>query len=448
MPRLLFAGIAAAITVFLFTAPLQAQSANGQQQLQEAADLQKQSEEAYAAEKWVAFYVANMKLAQLRPYEPEYMVNIVRACARLDRKSTAYHYMLKMQQQGLSYDFSSVEDTVEIRDTEAYGYINNLLVEAANPSGEATVAFELKGNAADFQAVAWDNTRGRYLVGTEADGALIAVSEKGKTRQLIEADEDNGLWSISGLAVDEENNRLWISSSATARFSGYSSAGENHGALFELDLKTLEIIGRYNLPEDALTHDLGSLALTSDGHVYVIDRATPIVYRKVPDSDRLEAFFAGPDLVELRDIAVTPDNSRVFIADAYKGILVIDPVAQQAGLLTGPETLNLGGITAIEYQGGHLFLVQGGFEPQRIVRLKLDGTGAAAESVSPMAINMPQFNQPGSAAIRDDKLVFIANSAAEEKDGLLVMVSALDAGVEAGTPDIKALHDAMKAQMQ
>lgn len=448
MPRLLFAGIAAAITVFLFTAPLQAQPTTGQQQLQEAAELQKQSEEAYAAEKWVAFYVANMKLAKLRPYEPEYMVNIVRACARLDRKSTAYHYMLKMQQQGLSYDFSSIEDTVGIRDTEAYGYINNLLVEAANPSGEAAVAFELKGKAADFQAVAWDNTRGRYLVGTEADGALIAVSEKGKTKQLIKADEDNGLWSISGLAVDEENNRLWISSSATAQFSGYSAADENRGALFELDLKTLEIIGRYNLPADALTHDLGSLALTSDGHVYVIDHATPIVYRKLPDSDRLEAFFAGPDLVELRDIAVTPDNSRVFIADAYKGILVIDPVAQQAGLLTGPETLNLGGITAIEYQGGHLFLVQGGFEPQRIVRLKLDGTGAAAESVSPMAIAMPQFNRPGSAAIRDDNLVFIANSAAEEKDGLLVMVSALDAGVEAGTPDIKALHDAMKAEMQ
>lgn len=371
MPRLLFAGIAAAITVFLFTAPLQAQSANdqqaaeqpasakntvehktGQQQLQEAAELQKQSEEAYAAEKWVAFYVANMKLAKLRPYEPEYMVNIVRACARLDRKSTAYHYMLKMQQQGLSYDFSSIEDTVGIRDTEAYGYINNLLVEAAKPAGEAAVAFELKGNAGDFQAVAWDNTRGRYLVGTEADGSLIAVSEKGKTKLLIEADEDNGLWSISGLAVDEENNRLWISSSATAQFSGYSAADRNHGALFELDLETLEIIGRYNLPVDALTHELGSLALTSDGHVYVIDRATPIVYHKLPDSDRLEAFFAGPELVELRDIAVTPDNSRVFIADAYKGILVIDPVAQQAGLLTGPETLNLGGITAMEYQGG------------------------------------------------------------------------------------------------
>ncbi len=462
MPRSLIAGIAAAITVFLFTAPSQAQSTSDHpapekktveskiavQQLQEAAELEKQSQEAYAAEKWVAYYVANMKLNKLRPYQPEYMVNIVRACARLDRKSTAYHYMLKMQQQGMSYDFSSIEDTVGIRDTEAYGYINNLLIEAGNPAGVAAKVFDLPEQASDYQAIAWDGSRDRYLVGTQAEGALVAISEKGETELLLEANEENGLWSIMSLSVDEERNRLWISSSATPQFTGFTAADKNHGALFELDLETLEIIGRFNLPVDALTHELGSVVVTSDGHAYVIDRATPIVYHKLPDADRLEPFFASPELIELRDIAVTPDNSRVFIADAYRGIRVIDPIAQQSGFLTGPETLNFGGITAMEYHDGHLFLVQGGFDPQRIVRLQLDGTGAGVESISPMVIALPEFDHPGPAAIRDDKLVFFANSSAMEKDGLLVMASQLDAGTEVAPPDVKDLHDAMKAQMQ
>jgi hypothetical protein len=467
MPRSLIAGIAAAITVFLFTASSQAQSTNDQpasektapektavesksavQQLQEAAELEKQSQEAYAAEKWVAYYVANMKLSKLRPYQPEYMVNIVRACARLGRKSTAYHYMLKMQQQGMSYDFNSVEDSVGIRDTEAYGYINNLLLEAGHPAGEASTVFDLPEQASDYQVITWDSSRERYLVGTLAEGSLMAISEEGETELLLKADEENGLWSIMGLSVDEERNRLWISSSATPHFSGFSVGDKNHGALFELDLKTLEVIGRFNLPVDALTHELGSLAVTADGHVYVIDRATPIVYHKLPDSDRLEAFFASPDLIELRDIAVTPDNSRVFIADAYKGILVIDPVAQRAGLLTGPETLNLGGINAMEYQNGHLFLVQGGFNPQRIVRMQLDVAGAGVAGINPMVVALPEFDQPGPAAIQGDKLVFFANSAAAEKDSLLVMASQLDASAVADAPDVNALHEAMKEQMQ
>jgi len=462
MPRSLIAGIAVAITVFLFSAPSLAQSTSeqpaavekavesksGVKQQQEAAELEKQSQEAYAAEKWVAYYVANMKLSKLRPYESEYMVNIVRACARLGRKSTAYHYMLKMQQQGMSYDFSSTEDTLDIRDTEAYGYINNLLIEAGNPAGDAAPVFDLPEQASDFQAIAWDGSRNRYLVGTQAEGALIAISEEGEKELLLKADEENGLWSIMGLSVDEERNRLWVSSSSTPRFSGYSASDKNHGALFELDLETLEIVGRFNLPVDALTHELGSVAVTSDGLVYVIDRAAPIIYKKSPDSDRLEAFFGSPELIQLRDIAVTPDNSRVFVADAYKGILVIDPVVQRAGLLTGPETLNLGGINALEYQDGHLFIVQGGFEPQRIVRLQLDGAGAGVEGVIPMVIALPEFDQPGPATIRDEQLIFFANSAAVEEDGLLVMESQLSAGAEAAAQDVNALHEAMKAQMQ
>jgi len=113
MPRIIFAGVAVAMTVLLLTAPLQAQSDTAPQAVsqevsesEKIAVLEEQSREAYAADKWVAFYIANMKLSELRPFEPEYMVNIIRACALLDRKSTAYHYMLKMQQQGMTYDFN------------------------------------------------------------------------------------------------------------------------------------------------------------------------------------------------------------------------------------------------------------------------------------------------------------------------------------------------------
>jgi hypothetical protein len=451
MPRIIFAGVTAAMTVLLFTAPLQAQSATTPKvvsQTEQISMLQEQSQEAYAAGKWVAFYIANMKLNELRPFESENMVNIVRACALLERKSTAYHYMLKMQQQGMTYDFNTTEDTLQIRDTEAYEYINQLLVDAAKTAGDGTVAFTLPGTPADFQAIAWDGSRDRLLVGTLGEGTVTAVSADGETEVLLKADDENGLWSISGLAVDVKNKRLWVSSAATPLFAAFSPADTNHGALFELDLETLEIVGRYNVPVDGMKHELGSLAVTDDGHVYVINRAAPVIYRKTPEGDRLEAFFTSLNLLELRDIAVIPDNSRVFVSDTYKGIMAIDPIAEQAALLSGPETMNLGGIRSIDYRNGMLFVVQGGFEPQRVIRLELDASGAVVQSIAPMAIALEDFNRPGIGTIQGESLYYVANSGADDAKSAIIMNTPLDAGAEVAPPDMAQFGKAIKANQQ
>jgi hypothetical protein len=451
MPRIPYAGIAAVMTVLLLTTPLQAQPGDAPKPVskkEEIATLQQQSKEAFEAEKWVAYYVANMKLSKLSPYESEYLVNIVRACALLDRKSTAYHYMLKMQKQGLSYDFNSTDDTLKIRNTEAYGYINDLLISAGQPSGVGTAAFTLQGSPADFRAIAWDGSRDRLLVGTMSKGAVIAVSAEGETEVLLEANDENGLWSIGGLAVDAGRKRLWVSSVATPSFGGFSPEDKNHGSLFEFDLDTLEQVGRFNLPVDGMEHELGSVAVTDDGLVYVIDRMTSIVYRKVPEGDRLEAFFAGLDLHALSDIAVVPDNSRVFVSDTEMGILAIDPNGEKAVLLSGPETINFGGIEGIEYHDGQLFIVQGGLEPQRVIRLELDPGGATVQSVSPMASALDEFSQPGLGAIQGGNLYYFANSGAQEAANVMVMRTPLDAGSEVAPPDVSQFKQAIEARQQ
>jgi hypothetical protein len=389
-----------------------------------------------------------MKLNQLLPYETKYLVNVVRACGLIDRKTTAYTYMYQLQQQGFTYDFDSTDDTLKIRDTEAYKYINKMLIDAGKPSGEGIVAFTLPGNPADYSALAWDDSRGRFLVGTMREGALIAVSSEGETTELLRANDENGFWSITGLSVDADNNRLWVSSAATPLFAAYTVADRGHGALFELNLKTLEVLGRYNVPVDGLKHEPGGLVVTGDSHVYLIDRAAPIVYQKAPGSDRLEAFFANPELLGLTDIAITPDNNRIFISDVSKGVMVIDPIAGQAALLSGPETLNLGGIGSVDYNEGQLYIVQGGFEPQRIIRLTLDGTGAAVEAVGPMVTALSEFNRPALGTIGGESLFYIANTGANENTGAIVMSTRLDAAYEVEPPTIEELQEAIRKKTQ
>jgi hypothetical protein len=458
MLRKLTAGAFAALIALSPCATVQAQQAQDEDRAprQEAppqkppedpAVLEQKSRQAYADGKYLPFYIANLKLHNMFPHVPQYMINLVRASALLGKANTAYHYMHTMQQQGLSFDFNSTDDTQGIRSTQAYDYMNNLMIDAGKPAGKGEVAVTLPGAPQDYGAMAWDPGRERLLVGTVRAGKVLAVADDGSSEVLLEASNANGLWSITGLAVDSKNERLWISSSASPAFGGYSPADRNRAALFEFDLGTLEPLGHSFVPVDALKHSLGSVAVTGEGDVYIVDTATPFIYRKVPGENRLEAFVASSQLVGLTDLAVTPDNSRLFASDPVKGIFVVDPQAKQATMMGAPENLNLAGIEGIEYANGQLFIVQGGIRPQRLMRLSLDAAGLAVEEIAPMAVALEAFDWPRQAAIRGGELYYFANQGAGADDqGAIVMRTSLDAGTTIQPPNLDQLERALKSQ--
>ncbi len=427
----------------------QAKVAGAKKQREDPASLEEKSRTAYKEGNYLRYYIANKKLHSIRPYAPEYMYNLVIACALLEKTSTAYHYMLQMQQQGLSYDFNETDDTLNIRNTEAYDYINKLMVEAGQPSGDGSPAFTLDADPADFGAIAWDRSRNNFLVGTISEGKLLSVSADGTSEVLLAANDENGLWSINGVAIDENRKHLWVSSAATPRFAGFTPIDKNRGSVLQFDLETLELISRFNQPVDALAHELGSLALTGDGQVYVIDRATPIIYEIVPDSGKLEPFMGSPELVKLTDIAVKPDNSRLFVSDAVMGVLVIDPAAQQSVMLGGPPNLNLSGVGTLEYLNDQLFIVQGGISPQRLMRLDLDAGGATVMDVGPMAIALEEFDHPETGTLGEDGMYYFAsNGAGKSSPPAIVMHTPLTAGGEIVPPDMRQFQKALKEKQQ
>jgi len=411
--------------------------------------LERQAAEARSQENWTDLLNYGTQLHEQRPFVPAYMLEVIRAAAALGERQTAYEYMLKLQQSGLSYDMDQIPQTADMRGTEAYQHINNLMLEAGKPMGVATEFLSLPGAPADIGDLAWDESRQRFLLGTRREGRLLAVADDGATEELLRADDENGLWSIGGLAVDAANNTLWVASSATPVFAAYADTDANRGALFRFDLDSLEFRERFDLGADGLPHRLGSVATTTDGTVYVLDRALPFIFRKVPDGASLEPFVAIPRLTGLTDFAVTPDNSRLFVADSVMGILVIDPIAGHSAMLQGPNNLNLFGIYGIEFADGSLVVTQSGISPQRIMRFVLDPGGAAVQAVIPMAVAMDAFDTPGIGTIRGDSLYFFANHGTRSgADRMRMMVSPLDSGEEITSPDMRLFERMMRERMQ
>lgn len=407
--------------------------------------LREMAEAAIEEENWLRLLQTTILLRKQQPYEPEHFVNMVRASAMMGRPTSAYHYMLQMQQQGLSYDFDQLDETIDLRGTEVYDYMNDLLIRAGDPAGDAEASFELDTELALPTSLAWDPTRERFLVAAAGEGVIFSVNGNGKTREILKANEENGLWAIMDIAVDEVRNRLWVSSAAIPQFAGFQEADAGNSGLFAFELDSLKLVGTY-LPNDTnAPFEFGPLAVSAEGDVYVADRQVPVVYRKPADSHLIAPFVVDTELYGFRDIAISENGARIYLADINKGILVIDPENETAAMLEGPETLNLGGIEGMYQVGNELVLIQSGIQPQRLLALQLDASGGKVEEVRPMAIALDLFDRPAGGTLHDKAVYYFASSpsfdTASTKSEVVVLRTALDAGQDIVRPDMKKFEE-------
>ena len=398
--------------------------------------------EAYLAKDYLTFRRALERLHEMRPYNSEYMYQLVIAHALLDEKSPAYDMMLKMQQSGLTYDFTKTENTRNIRGTEVFDYVNDLMVMAAEPVGESEPAFTLPENVALPEAIAWDESRQKFLVGTVADGSIFAVGKDGEVTELLKADKDNGLWSVFDILVDQSRNRLWVSSAAIPVFSGYGPVDKGRSGLFEFDLKTLDLIRHHPVAADGNPHVLGSMAQSPNGDIYVVDRALPLLFIKPADQERVLPLLVAKEMISMRGVAMQPDGNLMYVADREMGIMVVDIKGKRTGKLQTPSTLNLGGIDGLYLWENNLVVIQNGIKPQRVMRLALDATGTQVIGVRPLAVAQEMFDFPSFGTLQDNDLYYFASSQAtvnsDRPKTVTVLRTPVDGTEELVGPDMAA----------
>ena len=197
-----FPGLILAAALLLTAFGLQAQTEATKALPENVPALLVKANQAYAAKDYLTFRDAMESISKMRPYNGDYMYQLVIAHALLDDKSAAYDLMLRMQQQGLAYDFSKVESTINIRGTEVFDYVNDLMLSAAEPMGEAYPVFTLPKSVLMPETIAWDESRQKFLVGTLVEGSILAVGKDGQITELLKADEQNGMWAVLDILVD------------------------------------------------------------------------------------------------------------------------------------------------------------------------------------------------------------------------------------------------------
>jgi sugar lactone lactonase YvrE len=343
-------------------------------------------EGATAAEaKDSATYLAKMEAAAaLRPDFPRILVNLAAAQVAAERPDDALATLDRLAALGMNSPVEKSDDFAALRSRKEFQAVVKKLTLNTYPKGEGELGFSLRDVTGLLEGIAWREKSDQFYFGDVNQRAVWVRKKDGSLQRFTpEGDE---LFGVFGLAVDESNGALWAATSAVPAMRGFTPDQDGTAALAELDLetgavrRTIPVVRR---PGDQHSHVLGDLALAGDGSVFVTDSGGPVLWRLAPGGAALEPFVEHPEFLSLQGIVILPGGIAI-LSDHANGLLRVDLASREVRRLESPPNTTLIGLDGLALSPeGHVFAIQNGLRPNRVLRLEFEG---AAESIAAVVV--------------------------------------------------------------
>ncbi|HTK96306.1 MAG TPA: hypothetical protein VL382_11790, partial [Terriglobales bacterium] len=192
-------------------------------------------------------------------------------------------------------------------------------------------------------------------------------------------------WPILAVAADPHRNLIWLTTSAMPGFAGIAKEDEGKAALLAVNER-----GRVQRSVELATGEpavLGDMALAADGTVYVTDSLGGGVYELRGKGRDTATWLRTAKLEKIADGLFSPqtpvlaaDRKRLFVADYTIGIAVVELASGKVEYLPHPENIAVTGIDGLYLVGNSLIAIQNGTQPERVLKLALDGAQRAITS--------------------------------------------------------------------
>jgi sugar lactone lactonase YvrE len=357
------------------------------------------------------------RLTALQPNVGDLKLALATTYALQGEKTKTYDLLLAMQKEGYAYDLANNPNFAKVADTKVWTYITDNLSASLKPFGEGKVAFTLPKGDTLFESLVFDPKRQQFLVGSVREGKIHLVDKNGKLAEFIAPNAENGLWSVYAMAADPADDALYVASTASVYFKGFTQADYGNAGVFKFKLSTGKLEAKYLLTPDArvTAQTLSSIAVGKNGLVFAADGLRNIIYRL--DGGALKPMVENPRLTSLRGMAISDDGKTLYFADYALGLFGVDLAAGKGfDLQYDPAKLALGGIDGVYWYDGTLTLIQNGMSPHRVIRLTLSADGQRVTRAMPLDAANPAFGLPTYGAIDGDGLYFVANSQKNQYD--------------------------------
>lgn len=226
---------------------------------------------------------------------------------------------------------------------------------------------------------------------------------------------------------------LWAAKAWGADLPGGS--GPSKTGLLKVSLIDGRILARIALPDDGGKHQLGDVALLSDGTVYATDAVGGGVWKLRPGGAALERAVGPGQMVSPQGMAVCRGEKAMLVADYSTGLHRVDLETGETAPLTGLRSGMAGtdglavapdvdyGLRSASPPPMAVIATQNGVLPQRVMLLRISADCRSVEGADLVAANLPGLDDITLAAVDRGEVVVVgyARWADRGQDGQLAL---------------------------
>lgn len=367
-----------------------------------------QAAAAYKAKDYVAAIDNLNRALELIPDHPTFYYNIAAISALQGKKAEAIASLSKIAEMGLALRPEKDPDFDSIRDSAEFKTILRHFEDSRAPVVKSSTAFTIHEKGLITEGLAYDPVDETFFVSSVHRRKILSVDKSGEAKTL--ATEQDGLFSVLGMAVDAKRRHLWVTSTAFPQMVNFKKEEDGVSAVFKFDLRARKLVKKYVLSNAAGKHALGELTIQSSGDVFATDSVSPGVYVIRSQKDEIELFLEDSAFASPQGLAFSSDERHLFMSDYGTGLFDIDVKTKKVTHLAPLRGATMLGIDGLYFHGGGLIGVQNGVTPQRVVRLLLSKDLARVEGLEVREANNPVFLEPTLGVLVKDTFYFIANS--------------------------------------
>ncbi|MGX7666377.1 hypothetical protein [Flavobacterium pedocola] len=367
-------------------------------------ELYNQSTEAYKAKNYPQFLKLTQKLDSLFPLHPTFTYNLVRGYSLNNEKEKAISclqkFVLMDSKSDILYeeDFQNIYKTIEFREIEELKDKLNLRVLNSQK------VISLSEKDLHPEGLIYLEKQKVWLASSIRKKKIVSFDMK--TGQCSDWFTDSNL-SVFAMKIDNTENFIWIATGAMREMIGFANEMAGESEILKIDLTTRKIVKRFPIGGN---HIFGDLTIDNQGNVYVSDSGDAVIYRI--SNDVMSVWLdLKKEAFNLQGITLNLNNSKLFISDYRKGILVIDVKnPEKRHWLNFPDDATPKGIDGLVFYENSLFAIHNGVNPMRVIQYNLKRNQNSISEFRVIDNNRPEFNEPALATISKDKLYFFGNS--------------------------------------
>jgi hypothetical protein len=370
------------------------------------------AEAALARKDYAAARSAFLSALDLRPDSARYRYGLAVTAAAAGDTPTALENLHEMATLGV---FAPIARDPAFASLQAEPGFRRVLGEFASnqaPHGTVSTFAELPAQTGIVEGLAYRERTGDLFFSDVHHRTIWRRDHTGRIVRFTQENEE--IFGLFGLALDERRDALWAAATALPAMEGYQPDQKGHAALAEFELSTGRLRRLVPVPVDGRDHALGDLTVDDSGNVYATDSLAPVIWQVSVGQEEMEKTIESPAFHSLQGIVVF--QRTLFVSDYAHGLFTVDLARRTARLLEPPEHTTLLGIDGLVTVPGGLVAVQNGITPSRVVRIELAPDLQKVAGLAILAANLPHLEDLTLVTVVQDRPTFVAGAGWEGFD--------------------------------